>query len=172
MDITSINIKLSEWANSTVNALGYIGIFIVSFVGSATVIFPLPTFIAVPAVAAIPGMNPWIIGLSAGIGAAFGEITGYAVGKGGGKLVDKKYSEYTKKYKRWFKKDNVFIWIIVFAVTPLPSDVLGIVCGAFNYDFKRFLLASVIGKTILSLVLAFSGYYGIPWLLRLFGVTI
>jgi uncharacterized membrane protein YdjX (TVP38/TMEM64 family) len=77
-----------------------------------------------------------------------------------------------KKYRNWFKKDNIFIWIVVFAATPLPDDVVGIICGMFNYDFKKFITASIIGKSILNLLLAFAGFYTIPWALRLLGVNI
>lgn len=172
MDITTFSIKMNEWASSTINSLGYLGIFIVSFVGSATIIFPVPTFIIVPAAAALPWMNPWFVGISAALGAAFGEITGYALGKGGGKLVEKKYAEHIKKYKKWFEKDNIFLWIVVFAATPLPDDVVGLLCGLFEYDFKKFILASITGKLILNLLLAFGGFYTIPWVLRLFGISL
>jgi membrane protein YqaA with SNARE-associated domain len=172
MNITAFGVQLNEWASSTVDSLGYLGIFIVSFVGSASIILPIPVFIIVPAAAALPWMNPWFVGLSAGFGAALGEITGYALGKGGGKVIEKKYSDHMKKYRSWFKKDNIFIWIVIFAATPLPDDVLGLICGMFNYDFKKFIMASVIGKCILNLLLAFAGFYTIPWALRLLGINI
>ncbi len=164
MNLISFASNLSEWSLSMVDSFGYLGVFIVNFIGSSTIIFPLPGFLIVSAVAAMPGMNPWIVGVSAGLGAALGETTGYLFGKGGGRIIDKRYKEQMTKYKKWFKKDNIFFGIILFAATPLPDDILGLVCGMFNYDFKKFLLASAIGKIILNLGLAFLGFYGSQWI--------
>ncbi len=173
MEPVSLGVKLNIWASSMIQSLGYIGIFVVSFVGSASVIFPIPVFIVVPATAALPGMNPWLVGLFAGVGSSLGEVVGYVVGMGGGKLVEKKYSQHIDKYKKWFKDGkNMFFWIVAFAATPLPDDVVGLVCGIFRYAFKKFILASFIGKIILNLVLALGGYYAIPWILRFFGIVL
>jgi len=164
MNLKLLSTNLTQWSLSMVESFGYLGVFIVNFVGSSTIIFPLPGFILVSAVAAMPGMNPWIVGISAALGAALGETTGYIFGRGGGKIIDKRYKEQMKKYRKWFKKDNVFFGIILFAATPLPDDVVGLVCGILKYDFKKFLLASFIGKTILNIGLAFIGFYGSQWI--------
>ena len=172
MDIVSLSANLNVWAQSTIGSLGYLGIFLVSFIGTSTIIFPIPSFVVVPATAALPGMNPWIVGIVAGVGSALGEVIGYALGKGGGKLVGKKYEKQINKYKKWFERDGVFVWVIIFAATPLPDDIVGIICGMFNYDFKKFMCASVIGKILLNLFLALGGFYTIPWILNVIGVAI
>jgi len=38
-----------------------------------------------------------------------------------------------------------------------------------EYDVKKFLLATFIGRTIAYLVLAFAGFYGLSYVLGLFG---
>jgi membrane protein YqaA with SNARE-associated domain len=160
--------KVPKWALDLYYGLGYLGVFFVSFIGSATIILPLPSFILVFVLGAV--MNPWLVALSAAAGNTLGEMTGYWIGKGGGKLMEKKYDKHMEKYRKWFKKDHVFFLIILFGATPLPDDVVGIVCGAFDYDVKKFLVASFIGKLILNLALAFGGLYGIRWILTVFGV--
>lgn len=158
--------KIPLWAKNLTDAMGYLGIFFVSFVGSATVILPLPAFIVVFVMGAI--MNPWLVAISAAAGNALGELTGYGLGKGSGKLIERKYKKSIEKYKKWFKKERTFLLITLFAATPLPDDIVGIICGLFNYDLKKFLMASFIGKLIMNLLLAWGGYYGLRWVLGIF----
>ncbi|MFW9965335.1 MAG: hypothetical protein ACFFCX_17315, partial [Candidatus Sifarchaeia archaeon] len=67
--------------------LGYLGAFIISAIGNATILFPFPYV----GVAFILGglrdevtmnfvFDPWVIGTVAGIGAMLGEMTGYFIG--------------------------------------------------------------------------------------------
>lgn len=159
--------QVPKWANYLVETMGYLGIFFVSFIGSATIVLPLPSFLVVFVMGAI--MNPWFVALSAAAGNAVGELTGYGLGKGGGKLIERRYKDFVDKYREWFKRDKTFLLVTLFAATPLPDDVVGVVCGLFNYDLKKFLLASFIGKFLLNLALAWGGFYGIRWVLTVFG---
>jgi len=74
--------------------------------------------------------------------------------------------------KKWIKGRASFPVIILFAATPLPDDIVGIVCGIFNYNIKKFLLASFIGKLIMNTALAWGGFYGFKWMSTIFGSTI
>ena len=159
--------KIPLWARSLTEAMGYLGVFFVSFIGSATIIFPIPSFALVFLLGAV--MNPWLVALSAAAGNTAGELTGYALGKGSGKLIEKKYKKVLKKYKKWFERDRTFLLIVLFAATPLPDDVVGLLCGVFNYNLKKFVLASFIGKFAMNLLLALGGFYGLRWVLTLFG---
>jgi membrane protein YqaA with SNARE-associated domain len=159
--------EIPAWAMSLTKTLGYFGVFLVSFIGYASIIFPIPSFVLVFFLGSV--MNPWLVALSAALGNSLGELTGYAVGKGGGKLIERKHKKWIEKYKGWLEKDRTFILIVFFAATPLPDDVVGILCGIFNYDVKKFALASFIGKLIMNLMLAFGGFYGIRWVLAIFG---
>ncbi len=145
---------------------GYLGVFLVSMIGSSTIIFILPTDIIVFAAGAI--LNPFLVGIVAGLGEAIGEVVGYVLGLGGRKIIDKKYKKDIKKWEKRFKKYGGFLIIVLFAATPLPDDIVGIIGGALKYPFKKFLLASFIGKTIMALALAYAGFYGINWVLSVF----
>jgi membrane protein YqaA with SNARE-associated domain len=67
-----------------------------------------------------------------------------------------------------FEKYGGFLALIIFAATPLPDDIAGIIAGFLKYDLKRFFAAVLIGKVIFHLVLAYGGYYGINSLLKYF----
>lgn len=144
--------------------LGYVGMFLISLVGSATVIFPLPAAGFIFAGAAY--LNPFILAIVTGIGAAMGEVIGYAVGWGGRKIGEKKLQKELERAENMFNKYGSFITLTVFAATPLPDDIVGIISGILNYDMKKFFVAVFIGKTLLHLVVSLAGYYGIVTILK------
>ncbi|MEM2954870.1 MAG: VTT domain-containing protein [Candidatus Nanoarchaeia archaeon] len=167
MDIISIISWFSSWSASLVETFGYFGVFVVAFIGAATIFLPLPAFLIIFAFGAI--LNPWIVGFIAALGSTIGELSGYGLGLLTKKAVEKKHEKWLKKAKEWMEKYKAFFVIIFFAATPLPDDVLGILFGTVKYDLKKFLIATFIGKLILNLALALGGYYGIRWVLTFFG---
>ena len=145
---------------------GYFGIFLVSLIESSTIVFPLGFAVVIFASGAV--LNPFLVGLSAGLGAAIGEFTGYAIGLGGRKVIEKKWKNHIKKAEKLFQKYGGFLVIVLFAATPLPDDVVGILGGTLRYPLKKFFIASLIGKIILNLALAYGGFYGLNWVLSIF----
>ena len=74
-------VAISVWIYSIRNhatelaAFGYPGIFIISILANATVLLPAP---GVAVVFTMGGMlNPFFLGIVAGIGSAIGELSGY-----------------------------------------------------------------------------------------------
>jgi membrane protein YqaA with SNARE-associated domain len=118
-------------------------------------------------------LNPFLVGVIAGIGSAIGELVAYAVGFGGRRVIDRKkvklkkrgLGQWLRRGEAWMHKRGGFFVIFIFALTPLPDDVIGIICGSIKYDIKRFFIACALGKIILSLGLAYAGYYGLGWVL-------
>jgi membrane protein DedA with SNARE-associated domain len=157
---------ISDLFMSLVTTYGYLGLFLVNLIGSATIIFPLPSSIFVFASGAV--LNPFFVGLSSAIGCAIGELTGFALGTGGRKVIEGKWKKHIVKVEGWFEKYGGFWIIILFAATPLPDDIVGIVAGTLKYPIKKFFLASFIGKLILNLILAYAGFYGLNWVMSYF----
>ena len=154
----------------TLNAYGYLGIFLISLIGSATIFLPLPSAIFVFAAGAF--LNPFLVGLLAGLGSAIGEFTGYALGLGGRKIIKKKWKKEIKKIEGLFQNYGGFLIILIFAATPLPDDITGIVAGILRYPIKKYFIASLIGKIVLNLVLAYAGFYGTKWILQYLGLNL
>ncbi len=159
-----------------VNTFGYLGVFLGSLIGSASILLPVPSFALV--IAAGSQLDPLWVGTLSGIGAAIGELTGYGLGYGIHHLR-KKLKKRTKKqkeelkgwkktFKNWFDNHMGFALILIFAFTPLPDDVIGIFCGAVKYDIKKFFIAVLIGKIMLGLVLAYGGLLGFELFERIF----
>jgi len=99
----------------------YLGVFLISFIGSSTIFFPLPAAAFVFLAGGF--LNPVVLGISAGLGAGLGELTGYGIGFGGHKIIFKKeVGRRMKKVIDVFKKKGTFYAIILLAATPLPES--------------------------------------------------
>lgn len=151
-----LNINFGQWLANTViwfqKQLGDIGIyfaiFLISIFGNFTIIFPVPYVIALVVVSAvIPGVNPILIGIIAGLGASIGEVSAWLIGRSSKEIIgDSKSMERMKTYvdKGWAP-----ILIFIFAATPLPDDAFLIVLGLAQYSLIKTLIYCFIGKFIL-----------------------
>ena len=135
---------------------GYLGIFILSILGNATLILPVPSFAVV--IGAANTLNPWLVGLVAGFGSAIGEMTGYLAGYGGSAIIENTdiYQKMVGFIQRWGA------WVIfVLALTPNPIfDVGGIVAGALKMPWWKFLGAATAGKSIRLIIFALMTVWG------------
>ena len=132
---------------------GYLGIFLINLVGSATVIIPAPSLVATFIGGSI--YNPLLVGIFSGVGASIGEITGYLAGYGGSAAIKE-----TKNYKRIEKWMNIngFATILSLALIPNPIfDLSGIFAGVTHYSFKKYFTAVLIGKTVRFIVISYLG---------------
>jgi membrane protein DedA with SNARE-associated domain len=167
MNLTAIITGFAAWGSSAVADWGYLGIFAVSLLSSATIILPAPYFAFVFAAGAV--LNPVFVGIAGGLGSAIGEFTGYAIGLGGRQAIRRKHEKWLGRAEGWAERHGLFAVILIFAATPLPDDIVGILAGALGYGAKKFFVASLIGKLILNLALAFGGFYGMAFVLDALG---
>ena len=154
-------------------SLGYIGAFLSGFLSTFTLFLPSPTFVVVAILAATQQFNPLLLGIIGGMGAAIGEMIGYFVGYGIGFGIEKKrkYAKKIKYAKKLFDRFHPDAIIFVFSAAPLlPFDIVGLFCGAIKYDKKRFFLIVSVGKIIKYIVLAYAGFYGIEYIIKIFGL--
>jgi len=133
--------------------LGYVGVFLALFLSAATIIFPAPGWIAVITAVTILGLNPYLVGIVAGIGSGLGEITGYMVGNGATELSGKRFDRYRELIKRY---GSAGIFLLAFLPNPF-FDVAGILAGALKIPLWKFLLACVAGRTLRYVLLAHLG---------------
>ncbi len=147
---------------------GYIGIFLISIAANATIIIPLPGVAFTTAMGAI--FNPFWVAIASGLGAALGELTGYAAGFSGQGVAER-----TALYNRlatWMKAHQNLAYgaIMLLAFIPNPLfDLAGMASGALKLPLWKFLLACAIGKILKMLMFAYAGYYSVSWLTGLFG---
>lgn len=142
----------------------YLGAFVLGFISSVSIFAPMPSFIVIFSVA--PFWDPLLLGFAAGLGAAFGEISGYLSGWAGEAVLLRKYEKQLDKTEKLFDRYHPFWVILFFSATPLPFDFVGIFCGVITYPFKKFFVPLVIGKIIKYWVIAFAGFYGLTWIMN------
>ncbi|MEK7188705.1 MAG: VTT domain-containing protein [Patescibacteria group bacterium] len=156
----SVLIVLNKDNLAELEEYGYIGIFLLSVLGNATVIIPAPVILTAFVGGSI--FNPYLVGLISALGATFGELTGYMAGYGGKAFLEEK--EKYKKIKGWIEKRG-FITIFTLAVIPNPLfDLAGIFAGGTNYPLSRFFVATFLGKTIKFVAVALIGSYALQTL--------
>ncbi len=140
-------------------ALGYPGLFILTFLSNASILIPVPGWIAVSVMAAI--LNPVLVALVAGVASALGEFSGYLIGFSGQGVAERgKWYDRVEHYmKRWGGYT-----VLVLGIIPLPLiDIGGIIAGAMKMSPIKFFGWCFIGKFIKFFVLAVGG----DWFLNL-----
>ncbi len=132
---------------------------LLSFSESSFFLIP-PEVMVIPMGIAAPHNALWY-GLFISLFSLFGAMFGYWLGQKGGKPILRKLfkEEQTKAVERLFQKyDTKAIFIAAF--TPIPYKVFTLSAGVFDLDYKRFMIASIIGRTsrymiIMSLIFFF-----------------
>ncbi|MFO7697528.1 MAG: VTT domain-containing protein [Anaerolineae bacterium] len=144
---------------------GYLGVFLVSILGNATIILPVPSLAVVFAGGSV--LNPLIVGLVAGLGEPLGELTGYLAGYAGSAVV-----EDSARFRqiRDLVDRRGFLTLFVLSAIPNPVfDLAGIAAGMARYPVLGFLLPCWLGKTLKSIVIAYLGSLSLDWLSRWLG---
>lgn len=160
-------ITISELIKIVEN-LGYVGAFVAGFLGTSSIFLSIfPSFLVIMALGA--KLNPFLVGVLGGIGSGIGQFTHYYIGYAGRYVVSEKRKKQLDEFGKKINKYGVLL-IFIFAATPLsPDDLVWIPLGAMNYPKTKALIAAIAGKTILNLIYAYGGYYGIRILLRWLG---
>ena len=158
-----------EFSSYLMNTFGYLGAFFVGFMGSATVVLPIPSYFVVFLMGST--LNPLLLGILTGLGAATGELVSYILGRGGRKIAVKKrkWDKRLNEIEKLFQKYGGFFAIAIVAATPIPDNIVGIFCGMIKYPMKKYFIASAIGKIILHIIIAYAGFFGIRFVLTLMG---
>jgi membrane protein YqaA with SNARE-associated domain len=144
---------------------GYAGAFLISIFGNFTIFFPVPFTITIYAFGAT--LNPLLLGLVCGIGSTIGEASAYLVGVGGRKVIEGRFEERLESAKRLIERYGATI-IFIFALLPLPDDVILIPLGVLRYDLKKALGAMFLGKTIMLTFVAYAGRYSYTFVKDIF----
>ncbi len=83
-------------------------------------------------------------------------------------MLPEKYREKSEKLGKLISKYGAFT-VFIFAVTPLPDDIIYPVLGIMKIDLKSVFIAAFLGKTLLSAIVAYAGYYSYEFIANLLG---
>jgi len=161
---------------------GYLGAFLISVFGGATVFAPIPMTPVVFALGTVvkpafaPYLGPVFIGMAAGFGEALGGLTIYWTGLYGRfALAGVENERFQKIYQwlvRWIKKRGDLALFVLSAVINPFFYPAGLACGALRFGIWRYFFVSWAGKTIKGITVAMAGYWGLGSLLRLIGIPL
>jgi len=143
---------------------GYLIVFVVTLLSSATIFIPAPSLAIV--VAAATQWNPAIVAIIASVGDTLGEFIGYTAGYFGTKLIVTRHIAAYDRAVDWTQRYGIWA-IFIFALIPMMLfDLVGLAAGALRVKPWRFLLACWAGRLPRAFFLAYVGY-GLPVLYRL-----
>jgi len=167
--------QIVEWMVEFSSQFGYFGIFLISLVGALSIFLPIPYTVVIFILggyqldSGIYVFDPILIAVVAGLGSVVGEFSGYLIGVGGRRVISQRYQKKMDLMVRLFKRFGPIV-IFLFALTPLPDDLLFIPLGVINYSLIRAFIPAFIGKVCMSYVVAYGGRYSIQILQDIFGV--
>jgi membrane protein YqaA with SNARE-associated domain len=161
--------NIAEWMQTFAVQYGYLGIFLISLIGAMSIFVPIPYTIVIFILGGLPSFDPLLIAVAAGIGSAIGEFSGYLLGVGGRKVISDKYKKKMDFITKLFKKYGS-ITIFIFALTPLPDDLLFIPLGVMRYSLLRAFIPAILGKFFSNLIIAYSGRLSLDIVKNIFGV--
>jgi membrane protein YqaA with SNARE-associated domain len=129
---------------SAMGEYGYAGIFVVTLVSTMSLVLPVPYLAAIFVAGSF--LNPAIVALVAGVAAAIGELTGYALGYSGRTLLPR--SRWYRAIRKGMDRYGAIV-IFIAAVIPNPFfDAVGMVAGATRLSIPVFLLSTFLGKAL------------------------
>jgi membrane protein YqaA with SNARE-associated domain len=169
LHVDSLLEQLAEWLQNFSIQYGYLGIFLVSLLGSASIFFPIPYTVVLFTVGSLEKFNPILIAFASGLGSAVGEFSGYLLGLGGRKVISEKGKRNVEFLLKIFGRYGALA-IFTFALTPLPDDLLFIPLGVMRYGFIRAFIPAFLGKLCMSLIIVYSARFTIGIICQIFGI--
>jgi len=165
-----------------IGGYGYLGAFIISVLGGATYIAPVPMTPVVFSLGTVlkpdfaPYLGPVFVGAAAGLGETLGGLTIYMTGYGGGAALAstnrRRIQALYTRMLRWVEKRGVLI-LFLFSATLNPFFYpVGLAAGALRFGIWKYFFICLLGKSIKGMTVAFAGYWGLGAILRALGIPL
>jgi membrane protein DedA with SNARE-associated domain len=132
--------------------VGYIGIFIISFLGSILIFIPVPYFPILITSALNKELDPNIIALSATIGAVLAKSSIFLASYYGRNLLSNKTKSKILPLQNFLAKYGGLAAFLA-ALLPIPDDLVYIPLGIAKYSVKKFVLFTFFGKLLYGLII-------------------
>jgi membrane protein YqaA with SNARE-associated domain len=138
---------------AAMGAYGYLGVFVVTLLATGLIFLPVPYLAVI--VGAGSYLDPWTLALVAGVAAALGELSGYAIGATGRAILpDQRWCQLLHQGMRRVGAPIVFLGALI----PNPLfDAIGVVAGITRLPLWQFLLVCFVGKAARFFVFASAG---------------
>jgi membrane protein YqaA with SNARE-associated domain len=154
---------------------GYVGAFLVSILGGATIIIPVPMLAIVFALGGVMPY-PWLVALSAALGELVGALTIYMTGHGAGRAIsNSKHGRLQRAYDKMLDLMERRGAITLFAVTSIVNPFFypaAFACGALHFGLKKYIAIVLAGKIIKCMTIVYAGYFGLKGIFQAIGIEL
>lgn len=154
---------------------GYLGAFIISILGGATIIIPVPMLAVVFALGGVMKYT-WLVGVAAGLGETLGALTIYLTGHGAGSaLYNSKHGKIQSAYERVLKlmekRGSLTLFLLAAVINPFFYPA-ALAAGALRFSIRKYFLICFVGKTIKGMTVVYAGYWGLKGLFQMLGISL
>lgn len=154
MDYAAFSEALFPFASE----VGYLALTLVSFFGSLIPFIPLPSFVVLATMAVGDQFNIHILAILGAVAATLAKQIIFYVSYGGGRIISEKTRKRMKPFERLVKRYGAGAAFLA-AATPIPDDLVYIPLGLAKYNPRRFFVATLAGKFVLSYVIVLTSHY-------------
>jgi uncharacterized membrane protein YdjX (TVP38/TMEM64 family) len=152
---------------------GYLGAFLISITGGATILVPVPMLAVVFALGGV--LTPYWVGIAAGLGETFGALTIYMTGHGAGTALFRSNGRLQGAYLRIMgvmeRRGSLALFLLAAILNPFFYPA-ALAAGAMRFGVRKYFFITWAGKTIKGLTVAYAGYWGLRGLLRWLGMPV
>ena len=138
--------------------VGYIGLALVSFIGSLIPFVPIPSFILLITMSVGDQFNIHILAFLAAITSTLAKQIIFYASYGGRKIISEKTKKRMLPFQRLVKRYGAGAAFFA-AATPIPDDLVYVPLGLAKYNPRKFFVATLSGKLILCYVIVILSHY-------------
>ena len=138
--------------------VGYIGLSLVSFIGSLIPFVPVPSFILLATMSVGGQFDIHILALISALTATIAKQIIFYASYGGRRMISEKTKKRMKPFQKLVKRYGGAAAFVA-AATPIPDDMVYIPLGLAKYNPKRFFIATLSGKIVLCYIIVLISHY-------------
>ena len=138
--------------------VGYIGLTLVSFFGSLVPFVPLPSFLLLATMSVGDAFDLHILAIISAVTATAAKVIVFTVSYEGRRIIGKESRKRMRPFERLVKRYGAGAAFFA-AATPMPDDLIYVPLGLAKYNPKRFFIATLTGKLVLSYAIVFISHY-------------
>ena len=137
---------------------GYLILALINFFGSLIPFVPLPGFLFLATMSVGNQYDLHVLALVSAITATVAKQIIFFISFSGRKIMNAKTRKRMRPFERLVKRYGAAAAFVAGA-TPIPDDIIFVPLGLAKYNAKRFFVATLAGKLVLSYVIVFISHY-------------
>jgi len=138
--------------------IGYLGLVLVNFFGSLIPFIPLPGFIFLASMSVGEQFDLHVLAILSALAATAAKQIIFYVSYQGRRIISEKTRKRMRPFERLVKRYGAGAAFFA-AATPIPDDLIYVPLGLAKYNPKRFFIATLTGKLVLSYSIVFISHH-------------